>query len=260
MIQLIDVIVDARDVYSQHKFDVGKTRRKFHVTMKPNVELKQQRPSNEPLHVKEKVEKLLIQLRDANIIREMGDDDEMRSLIVNPIFLMPKNDCVKLVNDARYRNSVTDLTNYSWPLKTAQMIKTRASGKVFSVGDVCWAYHQVRLSPETQNPISFTFGGKQYTYKRRLAGLCGLRNFFIRLLTIDFDPLIKKKQAITYIDDTIMQAQNKKEMFMVINENHTLLRKAGLNEAPDKTYFFSRKVNFLVTLYLQMESNLFQND
>ena len=37
MILLIDMLVDARDVYSQHKFDVGKTRQKFHVTLKPNV-------------------------------------------------------------------------------------------------------------------------------------------------------------------------------------------------------------------------------
>ena len=39
----------------------------------------------------------------------MGDDDEMGSLFVNPIILMPKNDYVKLVIDARYLNSVTDL-------------------------------------------------------------------------------------------------------------------------------------------------------
>ena len=37
---LIDLLIDSRDVYSQHKFDVGKTRQKFHVTLKPNVELK----------------------------------------------------------------------------------------------------------------------------------------------------------------------------------------------------------------------------
>ena len=45
MTLLIDMLIDSRDVYSQHKFDVGKTRQKFHVTLKPNVELKRQRPS-----------------------------------------------------------------------------------------------------------------------------------------------------------------------------------------------------------------------
>ena len=39
---LIDMLVDARDDHSQHRLDVGKTRQKFHVTLKPNVELKQQ--------------------------------------------------------------------------------------------------------------------------------------------------------------------------------------------------------------------------
>ena len=52
MILLIDMLVDARNVYSQHKFDVGKTRQNFHVTLKPNVELKRQRPSKFPLHLK----------------------------------------------------------------------------------------------------------------------------------------------------------------------------------------------------------------
>ena len=131
MTLLIDMLIDSRDVYSQHKFDVGKTRQNFHVTLKPNVQLKKQRPSKVPLHLKEKLQKLLIQLKDADIIREMGDDDEMGSLFVNPIILMPKNDSVKLVIDARYLNSVTNLTNYSWPLELVQMIMTRVNGKFF---------------------------------------------------------------------------------------------------------------------------------
>ena len=94
MILVIDILVDARDVYSQHKVDVGKTRQKIHVTLKPNVELKRQRPSNDPLHIKGKPEKLLTELKDADIIREMGDVDEMGSLLVKPIILMPKIDYV----------------------------------------------------------------------------------------------------------------------------------------------------------------------
>ena len=242
---LIDMLIDSKDVYSLHKFDVGKTRQKFHVTLKPNVELKRQRASKVPLHLKDKLEKLLTQLKDADIIREMGDDDEMGSLFVNPIILMPKNDYVKPVIDARYLNSVTDLTNYSWPLEPVQMIMTRVNGKFFSVSDLSCAYHQVPLSSETQKLTSFIIGGQQYTFTRGFYGLCGLPNFFSRLMTIHFDPLIRKKQAITYIDDTIMQSQTRGEMFTIIKEYHTLLRKAGLKAAPDKTFFFLKKVKFL---------------
>ena len=260
MILLIDILVDDWDVYSQHKFDVGKTRQKFHVTLKPNVELKRQRASKVRLHLEEKLEKLLTHLKDADIFRQMGDDDEMRSLFVDPIILMPKEDYLKLVIDARYLNSVTDLTIFSWALEPVQMINTRVNGKVFKVSDLSCAYHQVPLSPETQKLTSFIIGGKQYTYTRRFYGLCGLPNFFSRPMTIHFDPLIKKKQAITYIDDTILQSQNKNEMFTAVNEYHKLLRKTGLKTAPDKIFFFSRKLNFLVTLYQQTESNLLQNE
>ena len=90
MTLLIDMLIDSKDVYSLYKFDVGKTRQKFHVTLKPTVELKRQRASKVPLHLKDNIERLLTQLKDADIIREMSNDDEMGSLFVNPITLMPK--------------------------------------------------------------------------------------------------------------------------------------------------------------------------
>ena len=64
-------------------------------------------------------------------------------------------------------------------------------------------------------------------------------------MTIHFDRLIKRKQAITYIDDTIMQSQNKNEMFTIINDYHTLLRKAG--DAKDNSPIDS----FVISLLLQ---------
>ena len=219
------MLVDARDVYSQHKFDASKTRQKFHVTLEPIIKLKRQQPSKIPLHLKEEWEKLLTQVKDADIIRELGDDDEMGSLFVNPIILMPKIDYVKLVIDARYFNSVTDLTNYSWLLETVQMILTRVNRNFFSVRDLSFAYHEVPLSPETEKLTSLIIGGRQYTYIRGIYGLGGLPNFFSRLMTIHFDPLIKKKQAITYIDDTILQPQNN-ALFTVIKECHTLFKES----------------------------------
>ena len=130
------MIIDSRDVYSQHKFDIRQTKQKFHVTLKRNSELRKQRPSKCPPHLKYKLEKLLGQLQDAGIIREIGDDDEQGSLFVNPIILLPKADYVKLVIDARNLNSITDITNYSWPLEPVQMIMTRINGKYFTASDL----------------------------------------------------------------------------------------------------------------------------
>ena len=122
---------------------------------------------------------------------------------------------------------------------------TRENGNFFSVSDLSCAYNQVHLSFETQKLTSFIMGGRQNTFTRGFYGLCGLQNFFSRLMTIHFDPLIRRKQAITYIDDTIMQSETRGEMFTIIKEYHTLLRKDGLKAAPDKTFFFLKKVKFL---------------
>ena len=117
--------------------------------------------------------KLLTQLKDADIIRELGDDDKMGSIFVNTIKLMPENDYVKLVIDARCLSSVIDPTIYSWPLEPVQMIMTRVNGKVLYVSDLPCAYHQLPLSPEEQKLTSFIIDGRQYTYTRGFYGLCG---------------------------------------------------------------------------------------
>ena len=197
MTLVIVMLIDSRVVYSQHKYDVGKTRQKFHVVLKSNVELKKQRPSKVPLHLKEKLKKLLTQLKDADIIREIGDDDEMGSLFVNPIILMPKKELCETSHRCSICKLCHGLSNYSWPLEPVQMIKTRVNGKFLSVSDLSCAYQQVPLSPENQKLASFIIDGRRYTYTRGFYGLCGLPNFFSRLITIHFEPLIKKKQAIT---------------------------------------------------------------
>ena len=69
----------------------------------------------------------------------MGDEDELGSLSANPIIFMLKNDHIKLVIDARYLNSATDLTTYSWPLEPMQILITRINGKYFTVSDLSCA-------------------------------------------------------------------------------------------------------------------------
>ena len=62
----------------------------------------------------------------------MGNDVEMGSLFTNPNKILPKGDTVKLVINARYLNSITDLTNYSWPLEPVQILLTRLDGVYYT--------------------------------------------------------------------------------------------------------------------------------
>ena len=106
LLDLMKLLARYRDVYSQHKYEVGKINQKFHVTLLPNSTLTKQRPSRVPLHHQEKLEILLEQLCKAGIFREMGGDTEMGSSFINPVIIFPKGNIVKLVIDARFLNSI----------------------------------------------------------------------------------------------------------------------------------------------------------
>ena len=238
---LMNMLLQNKNVYSQHKYDVGLIKQKFHVKLLPNSVLTKQRPSRVSFHYQEKLNDLLDQLCKSGIIREMGSNTEIGSEFINPNIILPKGNIVKLVIDARYLNSITDLSRYSWPLEPIGSLITKLKGNFFTTSDLCSAYNQVPLTEETEQLTSFVIGSKQYTFKRGFYGLCGLPNFFSRIMTIHFAPLIKRNQAVTYIDDTIMQAQTVEEMFDIIATFHDLLRKSGLKAQPEKTKFFFKK-------------------
>ena len=141
-----------------------------------------------------------------------------------------KKDYIKLVLVARYLNSITDTSNCSWPLKPVQFLMTRINGSYFTSSS-----DQVPLTDESQKLTSFIVGGRQYTYQVGFNGLKPLPKFFSKLMRYAFGTLIKEK-AITYIDDTLLQSRNKKEIFDTFRENYSLFWKANLKAAPDKIF------------------------
>ena len=147
----------------------------------------------------------------------MVSDVEIGSLFTNPIVILTKGDTVKLVIDARHLNSVTVLSNYSWPLEPVQMLLTRLDGVNYTTSDLASAYNQVPFSEDTNILTNFVFGGKQYMFQRGLYGLSGLPKFFSRMMTIQFAETIANKQAITYINDVILQAKTKAEKWKIQN-------------------------------------------
>ena len=165
-LELFEEIIKNKDVYSHHKYDIGKIDQKFHIRLKPNAELKKQRPSKVPLHYRDKLADLLEKLEKADIIKKMGSDDdlEMGSEFINPVIILPKGESIKLVLDARYLNSMTDLSSYSWPLEPLTALLTRIRGQYFSTSDLSYAYSQVPLTDDTKRLVSFVIGDTQYQF------------------------------------------------------------------------------------------------
>ena len=189
LFELIEIILQDNDVYSHHKYDIGKTKYNFHLPLKKDATFKKQRPSKIPIHLRDKLEKLTDELIQAGIIRELNENDDMNSWFVNPVIILPKKDYVKLVIDARYLNSITDTSNSSWPLEPLNVLMTRITGTKFTSSDLSSAYNQVPLTEDTQKVTSFIVGGREYTYQIGFYGLKPLPSFFSKLMRYAFGPL-----------------------------------------------------------------------
>ena len=246
-VRLLRILSENIDVYSCHKYDVGKLRQPFNIPLQKDAKLRKQRPSKVPLQYRDKLNELLKELEENKIIREMGkeNDTEMGTAFINPIIILPKGNLIKIVIDARYLNSITDLTTYSWPLEPLESLLNRLHGKYFSISDMSCAYHQVLLSEAAKKLVSFVIGDRQFCFDRGFYGLSGLPNFFSREMTKAFQPIIETKDALAYLDDLMMMADDKEKMFQIIIKFHHLMRKSGMKAAPDKTEYFLRKVKYL---------------
>ena len=108
-----------------------------------------------PILYREPVSHLLKNLIKNNIIREaaldIARDQKMGFKNNNPLIIMKKGDSIKLVVDARDLNSITDLSEYSFPIEPIDMQILQLWATLFSVADLQFAYGHVPLDEETQN-------------------------------------------------------------------------------------------------------------
>ena len=214
---------------------------KILINLKDDAFFIPQRVTKVPIHYREQVNARLERLIQVGIIREINNDDELGTFLDNPVIYLRKEKRLKLCVDSRFQNSITKHVFILFAIEPIHILLTKLTGKIFSVSGLSNAYHQVLLTEESQKCTAFVNRNKQYNYCRVFSGLSGLPNFFSRLMTLSMAPLIKTNQALTYIDDTILQAQNKAEMFEIIPKHHSLERTAGLKVSLEKTFFFNKK-------------------
>ena len=108
-----------------------------------------------------------------------------------------------------------------------------------------YAYALTPLDEETIKLTGFSSGDKLYTFFRGFYGLKGLPNIFTKQMSTFFRSLLDKRSALVYIDDILILADEKQEMFELIKELHKIATKENLKLAPEKSFFMLLKVKFL---------------
>ena len=244
--KLAKQLIKYSSVYATSKFDVGKISSSLHLPLKPDAVFKKQRASKVPIHLHDKVNRLLDILEQNNIISPVNKKEQPKgNTFINPVIILAKGESLKIVLDARYLNSLIDESKCNWPIEPIQVILTKINGKYFTTADMNSAYNQMPLDEQSRRLTQFVIGNQQYEFNRLFYGISIGPAAFSAFMSKIFRPLILKKNAITYLDDVFMQSQTKEEMFNVLEKYHQILQNENLKAAPDKSHFFLTRVKFL---------------
>ena len=247
-VNLCNILINNQNCYAKHKNDVGKISTPFRIRIKDNCKLHTQRPSKVPIHYRDRLNKLLLELEKYNIIKQIGSTTDEKHTIgttfLNPLIIIPKGDAIKVVLDARHLNSNTNQELESWPIEPLAPQLARANKKYKSTIDLMYAFAHTPLDEETIKLTGFSSGDKLYAFIRGFYGLKGLPNFFTKQMSTFFRSLIDKRSALVYIDDILLLA-NEKQMFELIKELHTIASRENLKLAPEKSFYMLLKVKFL---------------
>ena len=157
------------------------------------------RPSKVPIHYRDRLNKLLVELEKYNIIKQVGTTPDEKhtigTIFSNPLFIITKGGAIKVVLDAGPLNSITDQELELWPIEPLAPQLARANKKYKSTIDLMFAYAHTPLDEETIKLTGFSSADKLYTFFRGFYGLKGLPKFFTKQMSTFFRPLIGKRSV-----------------------------------------------------------------
>ena len=91
--KVVTIILDYRQVYATKKFDVGKTKVKLNLPIKKDAIFKKQRISKVPIHLRERIQKVLDVLKKYDIIAPVNKKQlSTGNTFTNPVIIVRKGE------------------------------------------------------------------------------------------------------------------------------------------------------------------------
>ena len=135
--------------------------------MKKDAVFKKQRISKVPVHLRERIQKLLDVLKKYDIIALVNKEQlSTGNTFTKPVIILRKGESLKVVLDTRYLNSMIDESKCNWPIEHVDVALTRISGTIFTTADLNSAYNQIPLDKQSMRYTHFTIGSEQNCFKR----------------------------------------------------------------------------------------------
>ena len=135
--KVVTIILDYRQVYATTEFDVGNTKVKLNLPIKKDATFKIQRISKVPIHLRERIQKLLDVLKKYDTIAPVNKEQlSTGNTFTNPVIILRKGKSLKIVLDARYLNSMMGESKCNWPIEPVDVAITRINGTIFTSADL----------------------------------------------------------------------------------------------------------------------------
>jgi len=168
-----------------------------------------------------------------------------------PIIMVPKPGTqeMRLVVDMRYFNSQTKKINLPLPDITLIFDNLRKMGKYLAVIDLKDGFHNIPISPASQDIAVIITPWGQYRYLVLPQGWHsspGIFQFIVQKILIDAAQNKEiTEQYVQFIDDICIGADSLEELKIKVDELFELIYQSGLEVQPRKCVFGAQKVKFL---------------
>ena len=151
---------------------MGKFSSPLHLPLKPDAIFKKQIASKVPIHLHDKVNRLLEILEQYEIISPVNKKEQPKCItFINPVIILTKGETLKIVLDVRYLYSLNVESKCNWSIQPIQVILAKINGKHFTTADMNSAYNQLPLDEQSRRLTQIVIGNQQYEFNRLFYGI-----------------------------------------------------------------------------------------
>ena len=236
--QAKNLLIEYADIFSVDSNDIGLCN-----ILKHKIDTGNSKPIAMPFRripegLNEKVDNLVNDLLDRNIIRESN------SPWAAPIVIVPKkNGDIRMCVDYRGLNMSTERPIYPIP-DSRQLFDTLSGAKYFSFLDLSNGYYNLEVEEKDKKKTAFITRRGQFEFNRLPFGLCGAPATFQKLMNVILKD-VNYQKCLIYLDDVLIFSNsfhNHVKNVKIILEK---LRLSGVKLSPTKCFFFKKELAYL---------------
>ena len=235
---LIPLLKEYCDIFSVCKNDIGLTTMVEHEIDTGSAKPIACQNRRIPFGLEEKVDNLIQELSDKNIIRPSESPWNA------PLVIIPKkNGDLRLTVDFRKLNSITKRPIFPIP-DANQLFDTLKGSVLFSTLDLSSGYYNIPMKAEDISKTAFSTRTNHWEFVRMPMGICSAPSTFQRLMHKIFE---KEKwyECLIYLDDILVFAESVEDHIQRLRTIFCRIRESGVKLSPTKCKFMKPEVSYL---------------